>query len=307
MQIARLFEIVYLLLDKKSTTAKELAEHFEVSARTILRDIEVLTTAGIPIYTSRGKGGGISILEHFVLNKTLISEEEQNQILFGLKSMAAVNTIDTADTLTRLQLLFNKSQTDWIEIDFSHWGSPASEKEKFACIKQAVISQQILEFDYLNSYGQKTHRQVEPLRVVFKGHSWYLQAFCRQKQDYRIYKISRIRNLRVCDISFERRLPDNLGFDTERVNPEHTVTLKLKFAPEIAFRVYDEYDDNCIEAHEDGSITATATYPYDDWVVSHILSFGSAVEVIEPDHLRREVADRARRIAEKYQNHPPII
>lgn len=307
MQIARLFEIVYLLLDKKSTTAKELAEHFEVSTRTILRDIEALTTAGIPIYTSRGKGGGISILEHFVLNKTLISEEEQNQILFGLKSMAAVNTIDTADTLTRLQLLFKKSRTDWIEIDFSNWGSPASEKEKFARIKQAVISRKILEFDYLNSYGQRTHRQVEPLRVVFKGHSWYLQAFCRQKQDYRIYKISRIRNLKMCDISFDRNLPDNLGFDVDRLNPEHTVTLKLRFAPEIAFRVYDMYDDSGIESHEDGSITATATYPYDDWVISHILSFGSAVEVIEPDDLRQEVADRARRIAEKYQNHPPVV
>lgn len=302
MQIARLFEIVYLLLDRRNTTAKELAEHFEVSTRTILRDVETLSAAGIPIYTSKGKGGGISILENFILNKTLISEEEQNQILFGLKSMAAVHTIDATDTLKRLQVLFNKSRTDWIEIDFSSWGSSNAEKEKFAELKQAVLSRRIAAFDYVGSSGQKSHREVEPLRVVFKGRSWYLQAFCRLKQDYRTYKISRIRNLKVSDVTFDRSLPESIGFDVDRLTlkPEQTVTLKMKFAPELAYRVYDEYDDCNIETLEDGSLMATATYPYDEWVIGHILSYGSAVELVEPEHLRHEIGKRAKMIAGKY-------
>ena len=119
MQINRLFEIVYLLMDKKSITANELAAHFEVSKRTILRDIDTLTMSGIPIYTMQGKGGGISIHDKFVLNKMVISESEQQQILFALQGMSATQLIETESVLSRLKSLFEKSDSDWIEVDFS--------------------------------------------------------------------------------------------------------------------------------------------------------------------------------------------
>ena len=119
----RLFEIVYILLQKKKTTAKELADRFEVSTRTIYRDIETLSTANIPIYASKGKDGGIGLLDKYILNKTILSEEEQNQILFALQGMKKVKGQDEKDILEKLSILFNKKINDWIKIDFSNWGN----------------------------------------------------------------------------------------------------------------------------------------------------------------------------------------
>ena len=300
MQINRLFEIIYLLLDRKIMTARELAEYFEVSPRTILRDIDTLSSAKIPVYASQGRGGGISIADGFVLNKSVISAEEQEQILFALKSMASVKNVDAGATLSKLQSLFNRDSVDWIDIDFSNWGSPESELQFFTEIKQAILSKRVLAFDYLNSYGKRTQREVEPLRLVFKAHSWYLQAFCRIKQDYRIYKISRIRELALCADSFERILPPEFAIDTLRSAPSPAVRIELRFSAEPAYRVYDEFDENLVTFNADGSLTAQADYPYDEWVVGHILSFGAGVTVLSPYFLREEVAKRAKLIAEKY-------
>jgi len=131
MQINRLFEIVYILLDKKTITAKELSKHFEVSVRTIYRDVEALSISGIPIYTNKGKGGGISLIEDFVLNKSVLSEKEQNEILMSLQSINAMKFLDVEPVLKRLSTIFNKESDNWIDVDFSQWGSDDSEKEKF--------------------------------------------------------------------------------------------------------------------------------------------------------------------------------
>ncbi|UUZ83866.1 HTH domain-containing protein [Paenibacillus sp. P26] len=126
MQINRLFEIVYLLLSRKRITAKELAEHCEVSVRTILRDLETLSAAGIPVYTVQGKGGGISALDRYVLNKALLSEEEQQHVLFALQSLSSTNQVDVGGILAKLRALFNKTGSSWIEVDFFALGWPGT-------------------------------------------------------------------------------------------------------------------------------------------------------------------------------------
>ena len=130
MQISRLFEIVYILMNKKNTTAKELSEHFEVSQRTIYRDIDTLSQAGIPIYTNKGKGGGIGLMEHFVLNKSVLSEQEQNDILSALQGFKVTSYSDTNQVLSKLNSLFGSKNTDWIEVDFSYWNSKEEDKPK---------------------------------------------------------------------------------------------------------------------------------------------------------------------------------
>ena len=117
MQINRLFEIVYLLLEKNTITAKELSEHFGVSIRTIYRDIDILSTANIPIYTNKGKGGGIHLLDNFVLDKSILSEEEQNQILFALQSLEKLDTNNEKKALEKMSMLFHKKTKNWIEVD----------------------------------------------------------------------------------------------------------------------------------------------------------------------------------------------
>ena len=158
MQSSRLFEIIYILLNKKTVTAKELAEHFEVSQRTIYRDVDTLSLAGIPVYTEKGKGGGISLLPDFVLNKSILSEEEQNEILSALQGLASVKTSDTDHVLNKLSTIFNKSAANWLEVDFSDWSFQNG--SAFHDFKTAILERRIAEFDYYSTYGELTRRQI---------------------------------------------------------------------------------------------------------------------------------------------------
>ena len=167
MQINRLFEIVYILLNKKTITAKELAEHFEVSIRTIYRDIDKLTSANIPIYTSQGKGGGITLLDNYTLNKSVLSENEQNEILFALQSLTATEYPESDNIRSKLSSLFNKDKINWIEVDFSSWGNSKNRNEQFNILKSAIITHRVITFEYFNSLGEKSNRRVEPIKLLF--------------------------------------------------------------------------------------------------------------------------------------------
>lgn len=189
----RLFEIIYILMQKRKITAKELADRFEVSTRTIYRDIETLSRANIPIYASKGKDGGIGLLDEYVLNKTILSEEEQNQILFALQGMEEAKGQDEKDILNKLSALFNKKVNDWIKIDFSNWSD--AKEERFEIIKSAILNKRLIQFTYYNSNGEESKRIVEPLQIWFKDKSWYLISYCKLKQDYRIFKIARMKEI----------------------------------------------------------------------------------------------------------------
>lgn len=286
MQINRLFEIIYILLDKKSVTAKELAERFEVSSRTIYRDIETLSSAGIPVYMSRGKGGGISLLSDFVLNKTVLTDEEKEDILSSLKAVKAVSLSETDTALQKLSSLFGESNTDWIEVDFSSWGNAQEETQTFNTIKSAIISKKVLTFLYASAKGQQTAREVEPLKLCFKSGAWYLYGYCKSRNDYRFFKLRRIKELCMTKQNFLRKPPSNI-FSDENVFQEEYVKLKLKLSSQVAYRVYDEFDS--YEQQEDGSFIAEISFPKGKWIFYYITTFGSNCEVLEPDDVRNEV------------------
>lgn len=219
MQINRLFETIYILLDKKTTTAKKLAERFEVSERTIYRDIETLSSAGIPIYASQGKGGGISLLDDYVLDKSILSEREQNEILYALQSLSVTKAPQTDQVLAKLSSLFHKNKTSWIEVDFSPWGSDESSIGQFTVLKDAILSRRIIEFHYFNSSGEKSTRKVEPVKLVFKVNAWYLQAFCLTKNTNLTFKISRMSNLRMTPQTFAKKIRTNCRKAGRRQKP----------------------------------------------------------------------------------------
>jgi predicted DNA-binding transcriptional regulator YafY len=300
MQINRLFEMVYLLMGKKGMTAKELAEHFEVSARTVLRDVDTLSTAGIPIYASQGRGGGISLPDNFVLNKAVVSEDEQNQILFALQSMSATGNINTDDILGKLRSFFQRRDTQWIEVDFSRWGNSVTDKAKFASLKNAVINKQAVSFSYSDSYGKTVDRSVYPLRLVFKSKSWYLQAFCLLKSDYRTFKISRMRNVAMLTDTFNEAAFQAPEMDPPNHQSPSLVDVKLLFAPQAAYRVYDEFDEQRIIKNGDGSFAVSVKLPNDDRLYGYVLSFGILIDVLEPQSVRDEIIRQAEAIKRKY-------
>lgn len=290
----RLFEIVYILLQKKKTTAKELADRFEVSTRTIYRDIETLSTANIPIYASKGKDGGIGLLDEYVLNKTILSEEEQNQILFALQGMKKVKGQDEKDILEKLSILFNKKINDWIKIDFSNWGN--IQEERFDIIKSAILNKQLVQFTYYNSNGEESKRIVEPLQIWFKDKSWYLISYCRNKEDYRIFKIARIKEVKMLQEHFERELPKE---ENEQYNFK-TIELELEINKAMTYRVYDEFESKEITKKQDGNFMIKVKYPENEWVYGYILSFGEHAKVLSPGYAKNIIKDKLQRTLKNY-------
>jgi predicted DNA-binding transcriptional regulator YafY len=305
MQIQRLFETVYLLLNHKQMTARQLAERFEVSVRTIFRDLETLSLAGIPIYTTQGKGGGICLLDNFVLNKAVISNEEQNQILFALQSVTGTGQLEAENILLKLRGLFDKQTTDWIKVDFTRWGYRSTDSIKFEILKTAIINKLTLQFNYFSTIGESTQRKAYPLRLVFKGKSWYLQAYCLLKDDYRTFKINRICQVESLN---DKELNDNFQTNTF-IPPEISTTdpppttfcqLSLLFQPQAAFRVFDDFKDTDISKNPDGTLLVKAKMPDDEGLAGYLLSFGTWLTILEPSNIRQRVSDLIWQIAQRY-------
>lgn len=288
MQINRLFEIIYLLLGEEKYTASALAERFEVSVRTIYRDIEVLSSAGIPIYMERGRGGGISLLPDYILNKTVLTEEEKSDVLSALK---AVNSLDLSNRDTAASKLFSllgDKGEDWIEVDFSSWGNGEAERQTFNSIKTAILDKRILSFQYSSGNGNRMERIVEPLKLYFKGTNWYLYGFCRVRMDYRFFKLRRIKNLKNSEETFQRECPANIFKEENYVSKDvHTIKVKLLFSPEAAYRVYDEFDN--IREQEEGYLLVEEEIQHGTWLSGWIMSFGSDCTVIEPESMRDSI------------------
>ncbi|MDI9482508.1 MAG: YafY family protein [Bacillota bacterium] len=301
MKINRLLGITILLLNRETVTAKELAERFGVSTRTIYRDIDVLSSAGVPVFTNKGNGGGISLLENYSLNKTLISEYESESLLLALKTLKAAKYPEIDTILEKIGAVFKHSETDWVHIDFSPWESTPNEHNKFIEIKKAILDRKRISFEYVSSAGEKTSREIEPMKLIFKGQAWYLWGYCVRKNDFRVFRISRIKNVKVTNEIFKRRnyVDKNQGNETENIRSP--VYLKLKFYPQVLHRLYDDFDDEMIVRNSDGTCTVEVQFPEDEWVYGYLLSFGSYVEILEPQHIRDIIADRAKKLLKFYE------
>lgn len=299
MQTSRLFEIIYILLNKKSVTAREIAEHFDVSTKTIYRDIDRLSLAGIPVYTEKGKGGGISLLPNFVLSKSILNEKEQNEILSALKGLSLMQITDTGHVLQKLSALFDKSAINWLEIDFSAWG--LGDGNLFESFKTAILERRIAEFYYYSSFEEESCRRVEPIQICFKSKAWYIKCFCLARQGVRLFKLTRMKNLTITNETFEER---NLPLDACAAEPareeKQNIHMRFKIMPEMTFRVLDEFGCNIEDRQPDGSFIVSVNCPDDSWIYSFILSFGEYLEVLEPKHVREAILAKAKKISQIY-------
>ncbi len=295
MQGSRLFQIVYYLLDRGGATAGELAEKFEVSVRTIYRDIDALSGAGIPIYTEAGRKGGVRLMKDFVLDKALLSETEKQEIVTALQSINATRYVDYNDILGKLSALFHMDSKSWLEVDFSRWGDKQKDNQKFELLKAAVIYHKSVKIRYAGSCEEIRDRVIQPLKLVYKSMAWYLKAYCAERQDYRIFKLTRILKLEVLEDSFTP-----FSFPEQKSGREQEYTqMTLCFPKEMAYRVYDEFDETQVKRQADGDFLVSVQMPEDAWLIGFLLSFGTQVEIIEPARLRETVREQARLIYEK--------
>lgn len=299
MQESRLFKIVYYLLDKGKSTAPELAEKFEVSIRTIYRDLDAISAAGIPIYATQGKGGGISLLQDYILDKSLLSDQEKEKILMALQGIIATEDTKADELLSKLGGIFQTKIQDWIEVDFSDWIKNTPNQDVFNTIKGAIFTKNTIKFSHFGSNGSFSKRTVEPIKLVFKSKDWYLYGFCLLKNDFRFFKLTRIKDLEVLAETFTRDVPHIPKIETTIKN-ERTISVKLKFAPQVAFRIYDEFTDNVTEDNQ-GNIYVYIDLPDNEVMYSYLFSFGNSVEVIEPDYVRDRMKNRLLLMLKKYE------
>ncbi len=299
MQINKLFEIVHILLNKETVTAKELAQRFEVSVRTVYRYIETLSGAGIPIYMSKGRNGGISLMDGYILNKAVLSQEEKSEILSALQGLNAVTDFEQGKVLSKLSAMFGELNTNWIEIDFSSWYNQEEIGNIFAILKQAILSKKIVQFTYYNSNKESGFRIAEPLRLLFKGQAWYLFAYCRIKNDTRLFKLSRLKDLTCSDENFTRNY-DHQVFNENWGFTDDFIELKLKIDKKVAFRVFDEFDNSLTETDHDGNFLVTMHYPNGEWLLPYLMSFGESLEVLEPIEIRNEIKEKLKILLDKY-------
>lgn len=320
----RLMGIVYILMNKGTVTATELAERFEVSVRTIYRDVEHLSMAGIPVYAKKGKNGGISLTDRFVLDKMLISKEEQQQILAALASLQETDAQENADILHKLGEFFHAEPENWVSIDFSDWGG--RRKELFGQLKDAILGRNVLCFDYYGQYGEMSHRTVEPVQLLFKEYTWYLRAYCRKKQAMRLFKVLRMKRVKVLEEVFEndsrpemekkasvsaeavpgndllegsKAVQENVLYDNQE-NSLSCPEIIFQVDKKEAYRIYDRFEEEEITVLSEGDFQICIKYPLDAWTYGLILSFGPSAKVLEPEFVREEIARRIGEMAKKY-------
>ena len=295
VQESRLFKIVYYLLQKGHATAPELAEKFEVSIRTIYRDVDKLSGAGIPVFAEAGRNGGIYLMNSFVLDKAVLSVAEKQEILTALQSLNATKSLDSNNTMDKLSAIFNVRTENWIEVDFSRWNNNQKDNEKFELLKSAVINKKAVRITYVGSNESYTVRKIYPIKLLYKSKSWYVKAYCAEKEDYRIFKLTRILDFNMLDENFS-----NFVFAEKKESRTQEYTeIKLLFSNEMSYRVFDEFDQMDILHLEKGDLLVSTQIPVDSWLVGFLLSFGSQVEIIEPEYLKNILVEQALQIYEK--------
>lgn len=301
MKNDRLFQVLYILLAKQKITAPELAKQLEVSVRTIYRDIETLSMAGIPVYSTQGKGGGIHIMSGFTIDKSLFSEKEQNQLMFALQSFQATDQ-NVELLLSKLGAIFQRDTMNWIEVDFSRWGYHKEDTFKFEQLKNSILEKRVLEILYCGTNGTVTKREIKPVKLIFKDKNWYVQGYCLNAEDFRVFRINRILSLKRLDIVFEDVFNKIPQIETEDLTSGNTISLSLKFAKEVAYRVYDDFEPSNIETQEDGTLLVSAEIPDQPWIYSYLLSFGTQMEVIKPLYLKHNLASYVKNIYDHFQS-----
>ncbi len=291
MSDSRLFRLLYLLLENRQMTAGQLARRLEVSTRTIYRDVDALSQAGVPIYATQGKGGGVALMDHYTLDRAAFTEEEQAQLLTALRSMP--DSLGGAEMVTKLAALFRPTQPDWLQVELTPWQSQWPQGD-FTFYKNAILARRVLSFTYISAYSAAQRRRALPVRLVFKSRAWYLQTWCLEKSAWRTFRLSRILGVQETGETMEPPGPPpeiESGYGDQVVAP-----VVLRFSPAMAHRVYDEFDAKDIQREEDGALLVSVPFPVDGWLYGYLLSFGVGVEVLEPDYLKQHLALLGREI-----------
>ncbi len=322
MKLERLMTITILLLNRKRIQAQELADRLEVSLRTVYRDLDTLGQAGIPIVSYTGMEGGYEIMDSFRLDRQLLSFDELTALSTALRGLESTKAYDDSN----MDLLLSKvgamvaqaeqgraeaGEGERIHIDFTPWKNSNEDRTRYDSLRQAVNDRKLLRFKYTSRKGEEQEREVEPMTLVLKTYSWYLHGYCRLRGDYRIFKLSRIRELAVQSETFVRRAEPLAQIKDQWVNPQESdkqevIPVVFRFKASAAVSVMDRFDESEIERLPDGTLIVRSIYPNEKWLITSVLHYATDVIVLEPADIAAKIRQAALDIAAQYAAPDPI-
>ena len=300
LKIDRLIGILSILLQKDKVTTSQLAEKFEVSRRTILRDIDTLNLSGIPIISEQGQGGGISIMENYKIDRTLLSNDDMQAILSGLQSL------DSVSGTNRYRQLMEKLSADdssvnvdnYIIIDLANWDR-STVSDKIEHIKTAIDQRKLISFRYFSPTGESI-RKIEPYHIIFQWSSWYVWGYCTEREDLRLFKLTRMTELTVTDEVYEKRNIPKYVCDKLR-HTRGEITVKVRFDKSIKWRIIDEFGADKLKYNENGDIIMDFTWSDKQTFFGYILGFADKAEILEPNEYREEFSGILKNISSHYE------
>ncbi|WP_427182206.1 helix-turn-helix transcriptional regulator [Paenibacillus sp. TC-CSREp1] len=311
MKLERLLAIVVLLINRGRLQAKDLADMFEVSIRTIYRDIDTLGQAGIPVVTYQGASGGIGLAEGYRLDRNLLTDKDLVSIVTALRS------ISTSHTNTARELLVEKlssivpeaknedfqASTHRFIVDYSTWTHPEALQQKLKVIDQGIDQLQCIRFAYCSAEGAQTCRTVEPHTLVLKRHVWYLYAFCHERNEFRMFKLVRMKEVTLDTQHFERKAVNlqDRPWQQEWSRPDNQIGITLKFHSRVRHLAEEWFGIENVLPDGNGYYISQVAFPEDNWLYGFILGFGADVEVLEPLHIRDNVCRIAEQIVQNYK------
>lgn len=301
MKLDRMIGILSILLQRDMVTAPYLAEQFEVSRRTINRDIDALCRAGIPIYTKQGTGGGISIMEGYRMERTLLTSRELQDILAGLRSLDSING---TNRYGQLMEKLSTGSSDFMTgnqsvlIDLSSWYKN-SLAPKIETIREGIDCGIQVEFRYYAPKGE-SRRRIEPYYLIFRWSSWYVWGWCSSRKEFRLFKLNRMEEVHLNGETFEKREAPMPDLSNERIFPGG-IQVKALFEPECKWRLVEEFGVNCFQEQADGSLLFQADYTDRENLLTWLMSFQDKVKLLEPEEIRREIRNRIENMRKNYQ------
>lgn len=309
MKIDRILTIIIMLLNRNRISAKEISENFEISVRTVYRDIEAINMAGISVLSFPGNNGGFGIIENYKLDNQVLTLNNLCSILSALKGInSTLDDVELDSSIEKLQNLIPKDKTNLLNLHMEQiiigmqpWIPTTKQKQLIKTVQNTIFQSRLITITYRNYSNETSRRQIEPMSLVFKGFAWYLFAYCQLKEDFRIFRISRIIDLDVENKLFTRRKKTYQENENAYNKNISLINITLKFTSQVRVRVEDIFDKDNIEILDTGELIVTTTFPDLEWYFSLILSFGEHVEVIGPENVRRTDKFRIRSMYEKYK------
>ena len=310
MKVDRLISIIMILLDKKRIGAQELADMFEVSARTIYRDIDTINMAGIPVRATSGVGGGFEIMPEYKIDRKVFSTADLSAILMGLSSLsnmirgdelvnalAKVKSFIPADRVKDIELKANQ-----IVIDLSPWMGNRNIQPYLEIIKTALQESKLLAFEYADRYGNKTVRTAEPYQLVLKSSHWYWQGYCHKRNDFRLFRLSRTSNLQIQEEFFTPRDFQKPQLDFTDILATMQTNIKIRIHKSVMDRVLDYCTYEHFSPDGDEHFIVSIPFIENEYHYNILFSFGDKCECLEPLHIRTEMKRRIHDIATLYEN-----